>query len=274
MKKNKKLLAFTIFSLFSIKSFASNVKIDKKENTEKIDEDFNIVLDELEEIDKNENPDYTSKIFFSLPVALGVNYPLKNNENEKKEEFNFIGSRTLNATFYVNFPLPVPFFWVSAGAELGNSSFSWEGNRNICNVKTLADKNEELLNEMQKEAIDFTKFNFWRAGLCAKITLVTEKFDHRNGFSFSINGGLGWKFWASLEQGLKESFNGTKNTISGNDDLLGLKNFSTYMGAEVGYQRIGVFYKQFFTPVFNSEKVAEDKICSYPFCLEISFNLL
>ena len=74
MKKTRKFLTFALFSFISIASFATSHKIDSEEtienNDKKIDEDFGNILEELEEIDENENPSYSSKIFFSSRQAL------------------------------------------------------------------------------------------------------------------------------------------------------------------------------------------------------------
>ena len=278
MKKTRKFLTFALFSFISIASFATSHKIDSEEtienNDKKIDEDFGNILEELEEIDENENPSYSSKIFFSLPFNIGFNYPINNNECGKKDEFSFFGSRTLGCSLWVNFPLSFRLVYLSVGAELENSSFYWDGDRKICKIRTLSEENEKFLQDGQNDAIDFTKFRCWFTGVCFKTTIVTDKFDPLDGLHFSIGGGFGFRFGGSLEKAFKESYNSVKNKFSGNDELLGLKKFSAHMGLEAGYQRFGIFYKQFFNSIFNSEKVDKEKICDYPFCLGISFNLL
>lgn len=273
MKRNKKLLAFVIFSFFSTKSFANEGETMEKV-VGKDDDFFNNLESELEEIDKQGSPSYSSGIFFSLPTNIGFNVIFQNSK-EKNVEQGFFGSRNLNGSLFVNFPIHMPHIYISAGVEVGKNSLFWDGHKKFQKIKIFSDKEkEQFFEEIYDDAIDSTKISLWQTGICVKLTFFFDKFDPRDGFNLSLRGGTGLQFCGSYETTRKESFNGVNLSVSGNDDLIGFNRFYAFGGLEIGYQRMAIFGKWYFTPFFDSTKVSETETDKGIFCFGFSFDLL
>jgi len=272
-KKNKKLLVLAVFSLFSTKSFAAEIEAEKKIVQET--ENFDNIVKELEEIDKQGVPSYASGIFISMPAGLGFNKPFKNNQCEKGVEFGVIGSKNLDLTVLGNFPL-VDHVYASAGLEVGNNSLFWDGNKKSDKIKFFSDKenSEKIVDTIYKKAIDSTKVSCWKVGVVGKFTYFFDKFDPRDGINVFFHTGCGMQFCGSIEMKYRESYNGIILTAHGDRDLIGFKKSYVFAGLGLGYQRAAFFYKQYFTSFFDSEKVPQDKSCSYVGCFGFSFDLL
>ena len=145
----------------------------------------------------------------------------------------------------------------------------------MANIKIFKDKeNVKTLDEVQKDAVESTSFNFNTLNVVAKIRFHVERFDPTDGFYAELFGGLGVKILAELEQKMNKQYDETTFTFSDSDKMLGIELFNAFMGLEVGFQRFGIFYRQHFTPVFTSKKIDEKKICSFPFCAGLAVNLL
>ncbi len=245
------------------------------EDSNDAEENIVEVLRELEEAENEKDPSYASKIYFTLPVRFGFNCPIKNNGKvgKDKAEFSFWGSNTFSIPFFVNFPFGGHFV-AAIGPEIEFSSFSWDGKRELAKVKIFHKKdNSDTVEEVQKKAIESTTFNFVAMNVIAKLRFHFDRFDPTDGFYGEISGGIGGKFWATLEQKMNKQYDGMAQSFSDNDKLLGLNHLNTFAGIELGYQRFGIFYQQHFTSVFT-QKVKAKKVCSLPLCAGIVFNLI
>lgn len=275
MKKNKKLLVFTIFSFFSTKSFANEIETEKKVEI-KEDEYIDNIQSELEEIEKQWAPDYTSGIFLSLPANIGFNVLCGDNTNAKNVKFGIFGSQNIDLSCFVNFPINTPHIYIAAGVEVGKNSLFWDGKKTFSKIKLFSqENNNDIYNTIfNEEAIESTRVSCWETGICGKLTFYFDKFDPRDGFNVALRIGAGLQFCGSLETTRKQKFNGVELNFSGNDDLIGINRFYAFGGLDLGYQRMAIFLKYYFTPFFDSDKISEDEVSGKNFCFGFSFDLL
>lgn len=276
MKKNKKFLLVALVSCLSIQSFASDIQVAKKESS--IQENHNDLDDfyyELEEIDKNAEPSYKSRIFFSLPFGVGLNFSIKDNEKVGDEKYNTLGSNNWKLACLVNFPIFAHHLFLSTGLECGLQFLQWDGNKNFKNTKLFkADNLNEIFAKVQKDGISSSTFSFYRAGILGKLSWAFDKLDPTDGFFISILGGIHFNFCPSLTKLLTSAYNGVSYRTSAKREILGLNLFNKSLGLEIGYQRFSIFYTQFFNPIFDHNVINSKEICSFPFCVGINFNLL
>ncbi len=273
MKKNKKLLVFAMFSFFSTKSFANEIEAEKKIEIKR-DIDIDNIQSDLEEIEKQGVPTYSSGIFLSLPATLGFNILCADNTNDKKVSYGIFGSRNVNASFFVNFPIYTSRLYIATGVEIGRSSLFWDGNKKINKIKLFSNDNNEIVEKIFDKAIESTEVSCWNLGLCGKLTFYFDKFDPRDSFNFSLHGGTGLQFCGSLETTHKQKYNGVILNFSGNDDLIGINRFYAFGGFDFGYQRLAVFFKYYFTSFFDKDKISENDAKGNVFCFGFSFDLL
>lgn len=274
VRKNKKLLAFAIFSFFSVESFAN--KVETGENlVEQEREDIASIQNDLEEIDKQGAPKYSSGIFFSLPVSIGFNISPDYGTKSRNVELGILSSQNIDVSFFANFPLFMPHIYVSAGIEVGTNSLFWNGYKKFDIIKLFSDKtNEEVLDIMYEKAVDSTKVGCWKSGIRGKLTCFFDKFDPRDGFYMSLGGGLGVQFLESYETNCKESYNGVMLRVSKNNGLIGINRFYRFIGLEWGYQRMAIFFKVYFTPFFNIDKIPLERKWHYAGSFGLCFDLL